>query len=138
MSHVSCNKQCKHVLQLQEALTNGTGEFDRQRWVEELPKQLGIKERRVKQTLDTLAKERKRTTLVQSISYLRQKKLDDAVKSLNNLLACHKVNSMISSHVAIVVLIDTFPISLTNEHPGLSDMYKLFSMHSVFQVFSFH
>lgn len=78
-------------MQMANVLTNGTGEFDRTYFVDELPKKLGIKERRVKQALESLAKERKRTTLVQAVSYLRQKKLDDAVKSLNNLLACHKV-----------------------------------------------
>lgn len=74
-----------------DVLSSGTGEFDRQRFVEELPKKLGIKERRVKSALEGLAKDRKRTTLVQAISYLRQKKLGEAAKSLNNLLACHKV-----------------------------------------------
>jgi hypothetical protein len=38
----------------------------------------------------TLAKDRRHTTLVQSISLLRQKKLDETVKSLNNLLACDR------------------------------------------------
>ena len=78
-------------MQMADALNNGTGEFDRQRFLEDLPKRLGIKERRVRAALEGLAKDRKRTTLVQSVSYLRQKKLDDAVKSLNNLLACHTV-----------------------------------------------
>ena len=84
---------CDLHLQMADELTNGSGDFDRERFVVELPKKLGIKERRVKQSLETLAKERKRTTLVQSVSYLRQKKLDEAVKSLNNLLACHKVGA---------------------------------------------
>ena len=76
-----------------DVLSSGTGEFDRQHFVEELPKKLGIKERRVKSAIEGLARDRKRTTLVQGVSYLRQKKLDDAVKSLNNLLACHRVCS---------------------------------------------
>ena len=73
-----------------DALTNGSGEFDEARFLEELPKRLGIKERRVKSVLEGLAKDRKRSTLVQSISYLRQKNAEEAVKSLNNLMACHK------------------------------------------------
>lgn len=76
-----------------DVLSNGTGEFDRQHFLEDLPKQLGIKERRVKSAIEGLARDRKRTTLVQGVSYLRQKKLEDAAKSLNNLLACHRVGS---------------------------------------------
>lgn len=75
-----------------DALTSGTGDFDHHRFIEELPKKLGIKERKVKSAIEGLAKDRKRSTLVQSISYLRQRNGDEAVKSLNNLLACHKVS----------------------------------------------
>lgn len=75
-----------------DALTNGSGVFDESRFLEDLPKKLGIKERKVKSVLDGLAKDRKRSTLVQSVSYLRQKNADEAVKSLNNLLACHKAS----------------------------------------------
>lgn len=74
-----------------DALTNGSGSFDETRFLEELPKKLGIKERKVKSVLEGLAKDRKRSTLVQSVSYLRQKNVEEAVKSLNNLMACHKV-----------------------------------------------
>lgn len=81
--------------QMADALSSGTGEFNRTHFLEELPKQLGIKERRVKSALEGLARDRKRSTLVQSVSYLRQKKVDEAVKSLNNLVACHKVSAFI-------------------------------------------
>ena len=74
-----------------DALTNGSGEFDEARFLEDLPKRLGIKKRKVKSVLEGLAKDRKRSTLVQSVSYLRQKNAEEAVKSLNNLMACHKV-----------------------------------------------
>ena len=95
------------TLQMADALTSGTGEFDRLRFLEELPQKLGIKERKVKSVLDGLAKDRKRSTLVQSVSYLRQKNAEEVVKSLNNLLACHKVHpenlsqAPSSTHLAI-------------------------------------
>ena len=76
-----------------DALTNGSGNFDEARFLEELPKKLGIKERKVKAVLEGLAKDRKRSTLVQSVSFLRQKNAAEAVKSLNNLMACHKVRA---------------------------------------------
>ena len=44
-------------------------------------------------TLQAQGKDRKRTTLVQAVSHLRQRKSEDVVKSLNNLLACSKVGS---------------------------------------------
>ena len=37
------------------------------------------------------ARDRKRTVLVQAVSLLRQRKLDEVVKSLNNLLAANRV-----------------------------------------------
>lgn len=38
------------------------------------------------------ATSRKRNTLVQAVSYLRQRKMEDTVKALNNLVACNKVS----------------------------------------------
>lgn len=78
-----------------DTLSSGSGDFDRSRFLEELPKKLGIKERKVTSVLEGLAKDRKRSTLVQSVSYLRQKNANEVVKSLNNLLACHKVSPVI-------------------------------------------
>lgn len=74
-----------------EVLSNGTGEFDSERLLEELPSQLHLPERRVKAAIEAQAGDRKRNVLVQAVSLLRQRKLDDVVKSLNNLLACNKV-----------------------------------------------
>ncbi|KAK9915263.1 hypothetical protein WJX75_006851 [Coccomyxa subellipsoidea] len=73
-----------------EVLSNGTGEFDSERLLEELPSQLHLPERRVKAAIEAQAGDRKRNVLVQAVSLLRQRKLDDVVKSLNNLLACNK------------------------------------------------
>ena len=74
-------------------LGDGTGDFDAARYVEELPRELGLPQRRVDAALEALTKDRKRTVLVQAISYLRQRKLADAVKALNNLLAANKARA---------------------------------------------
>ncbi len=49
----------------------------------------------VKAAIETQAGDRKRNVLVQAVSLLRQRKLDDVVKSLNNLLACNKVRTLL-------------------------------------------
>ena len=49
------------------------------------------RETQVKAAIEAQAGDRKRNVLVQAVSLLRQRKLDDVVKSLNNLLACNKV-----------------------------------------------
>ena len=79
------------LLQIQKVLSSGKGDFDAERLLQQLPQDLNLPEKKVKQTIQEQAKDRKRTTLVQAVSFLRQRKLDDTVKSLNNLLACSKV-----------------------------------------------
>lgn len=51
----------------------------------------------MKATIEAQAGDRKRNVLVQAVSLLRQRKLDDVVKSLNNLLACNKVRTGVES-----------------------------------------
>lgn len=80
-------------VQVASVLSSGTGEFDADRILTELPALLGLPERRVKGVISGQASDRKRDVLVQAVSMLRQRKLDEAVKSLNNLLACNKVRS---------------------------------------------
>ena len=82
-------------------LSSGTGEFDEERILRELPKQLSLPERRVKSVINGQASDRKRDVLVQAVSMLRQKKLNEVVKCLNNLLACNKVrHSRIVQHTS--------------------------------------
>ena len=78
-------------IQVAGVLSAGTGEFDAARWLEEVPAALGLPQDKVQTTLNTLARDRKRTVLVQAVSYLRQRKLPDVVKAVNNLMACNKV-----------------------------------------------
>ena len=74
-------------------LGSGTGEFDEERILKELPAVLSLPERRVKSVISGQASDRKRDVLVQAVSMLRQRKLDEVVKCLNNLLACNKVRN---------------------------------------------
>ncbi|KAL4522238.1 hypothetical protein Ndes2437B_g07974 [Nannochloris sp. 'desiccata'] len=69
-------------------LTDGTGDFDAEKLLNTLPADLGLESSKATAVVKELAGERKRTTLVQAVSFLRQKKVADTVKSLNNLRAC--------------------------------------------------
>ena len=82
-------------MQIQQRLGDGTGNFDEERLLHQLPKDLALSEQKVKRAIEDQAKDRKRTTLVQAVSYLRQKKMADTVKALNNLVACNKVRLLI-------------------------------------------
>jgi hypothetical protein len=84
--------QCDSALQIKDVLSSGTGDFDQERLLHQLPKELSLSEKKVHRAVEDQAKDRKRTTLVQAVSYLRQKKMDDTVKALNNLVACNKVS----------------------------------------------
>ena len=72
-------------------LSSGTGDFDEERILKELPVVLSLPERRVRAVISGQASDRKRDVLVQAVSMLRQRKLDEVVKCLNNLLACNRV-----------------------------------------------
>ncbi len=78
-------------MQVQERLSDGTGDFDEERMLQKLPKQLGLNDSQVKQAIEGLASTRKQNVLVQGIAHLRSRKLPEVIKDLNNLLACNKV-----------------------------------------------
>ncbi|EFN52285.1 hypothetical protein CHLNCDRAFT_139027 [Chlorella variabilis] len=71
-----------------ERLSDGTGDFSAERMLRQLPEELGIDAEKAARTVAELGGERKRTTLVQAISFLRQKKVGEAAKALNNLVSC--------------------------------------------------
>ena len=89
--HCGLNCDLLMLLQIKDVLSSGTGDFDQERLLHQLPKELSLSEKKVHRAVEDQAKDRKRTTLVQAVSYLRQKKMDDTVKALNNLVACNKV-----------------------------------------------
>ncbi|KAK9831616.1 hypothetical protein WJX74_002584 [Apatococcus lobatus] len=86
-SEMRLNMYSKEV---QQNLSDGTGEFDEQHMLKKLPQQLGLNERQVKQAIEGLAASRKQTVLVQGIANLRARKLPEVIRDLNNLLACNK------------------------------------------------
>lgn len=69
-------------------LTDGSGTFDREFMLEKLPADLGLEAAKARKVVEEQARDRKRTQLVQAVSYLRQRKLGEAAKSLNNVVSC--------------------------------------------------
>lgn len=69
-------------------LSDGTGDFDADRMLRVLPADLGLDPSKAARVVQELAGERRRTTLVQAVAFLRQRKMGDAAKALNNLRAC--------------------------------------------------
>lgn len=88
------NEDMRQQLYRQEVvarLTDGSGNLDSERLLTQLPADLELDAKKARRVVDELTKDRKRTTLVQAISLLRQKKLGDSAKELNNLLSCEAV-----------------------------------------------
>jgi hypothetical protein len=74
--------------ELDKRLSDGLGEFDGQYLLVELPKALGIDERRVKSLLKELAgPSRSRTLLVQAVSHHRQRRPREVATCLLNFLS---------------------------------------------------
>jgi len=94
-------------------LTDGTGDFDADRLLHKLPADLGLDASKAERVVKELAKERKRLTLVQAVSSLRQKKMADAVKSLNNLKAC-------------AAALPDSPTEAWGEKEEVADLYSLY------------
>ncbi|PSC73353.1 chloroplastic isoform X2 [Micractinium conductrix] len=69
-------------------LSDGTGSFDNQRMLTELPEVLGLDASKAGRVVTELAAAKKGNTLVQAISALRQKKVGETAKELNNLVSC--------------------------------------------------
>jgi len=69
-------------------LSDGTGAFDVDKLLNEIPKELGIEADKAASIAKSLSAEKRRVTLVQAVSMLRQKKTKSTVESLNNLMAC--------------------------------------------------
>jgi len=76
--------------ELDKRLGDGKGNFDAKLLLDELPKILGIDQRRIDALLRELVGSRKRMLLVQAVSQHRQKRRDDAVTSLNNLISVYR------------------------------------------------
>lgn len=69
-------------------LSDGTGNFDADKLLNEIPKELGIDSEKAASIAKSLSADKRRVTLVQAVSMLRQKKAKSTVESLNNLMSC--------------------------------------------------
>lgn len=76
--------------EVEKKLNDGTGDFDSRYLLEELPKVLGVEQRRVDSIVKELAESRKRMLLVQAVSQLRQRRRAEAQLSMANLVSCLK------------------------------------------------
>ena len=74
--------------ELSSKLSDGTGTFDADRLLNEIPKELGIDAEKAASIAKSLSADKRRVTLVQAVSMLRQKKVKSTVESLNNLMSC--------------------------------------------------
>lgn len=74
--------------EISSKLSDGTGTFDAHKLLSEIPKDLGIDAEKAASIAKSLSAEKKRLTLVQAVSMLRQKKVKSTVESLNNLMSC--------------------------------------------------
>ncbi|KAL5224915.1 hypothetical protein ABZP36_011554 [Zizania latifolia] len=73
---------------VEEIFSSGTGEFDEDEVYVKIPADLIISPEKAKSIVWDIAKVRLDNSLVQAVALLRQKKKDDVVSSLNDLLAC--------------------------------------------------
>ena len=75
----------------EKRLTDGSGSSDLSALTETLPEDLSITKEKAQSELLKIANEKKRSTMVQAVAELRQKKVGDVIKSAKNLVACHGV-----------------------------------------------
>lgn len=76
--------------EVERLLSNGEGAFEATAVVEQLPETLKIKADKARRVVEAAAKERRRLTLVQAVSGLRQKNPAEVLRSLNNLISCER------------------------------------------------
>ncbi|KAI8475724.1 MAG: hypothetical protein J3K34DRAFT_517150 [Monoraphidium minutum] len=76
--------------ELDRRLSDGKAKFDAQLLLHDLPKVLGVDEKRVTALLRELVGSRKRMLLVQAVSQHRQKRASEMAVSLNNLISAYR------------------------------------------------
>jgi len=96
-------------------LSDGTGAFDVDKMLNEIPKELGIEADKAASIAKSLSAEKRRVTLVQAVSMLRQKKTKSTVESLNNLMACGMADP-------------NSPPEKWNEPEEISDLFSLYCL----------
>eukprot|EP00210_Caulerpa_lentillifera_P002696 g2576.t1 len=75
----------------EKVMSDGQGLFDEDYMFVKLPTSLSIDPEKAKQSVEEVANDKKRLQVVQAMSDLRMKKLDDVVYDVNNLLVCAKI-----------------------------------------------
>lgn len=65
--------------------------MDEEYMLKKLPEELSLDEKKVTSLAQELAKDKKRTILVQAISNLRQRNIDGVATALNNLAVAYKL-----------------------------------------------
>jgi len=76
---------------VEAALLSGSPTFDKERLLEKLPADLKLEADKVAESVGALAKEKKKDSLIQAVSSMRQKNRDTTVKAVNNIIAAHTV-----------------------------------------------
>eukprot|EP00216_Chloropicon_sp_CCMP2111_P004080 CAMPEP_0198246818 /NCGR_PEP_ID=MMETSP1446-20131203/46166_1 /TAXON_ID=1461542 ORGANISM="Unidentified sp, Strain CCMP2111" /NCGR_SAMPLE_ID=MMETSP1446 /ASSEMBLY_ACC=CAM_ASM_001112 /LENGTH=966 /DNA_ID=CAMNT_0043931141 /DNA_START=214 /DNA_END=3114 /DNA_ORIENTATION=+ len=76
--------------EIDQMLSNGQGLFDRDEVLVNIPSELGISEKSAQSFVNASVKGKMRLLFVQAISFLRQRKVDEMVKTVNNVIACSK------------------------------------------------
>eukprot|EP00897_Mesotaenium_endlicherianum_P003286 jgi/Mesen1/2986/ME000176S02024 len=75
---------------VEKALSTGTGDFSRAEVLDKLPEDLGLDREKMGAVVSELARERLKGGLVQAVSLLRQRKSEQVVETMYNMLACDK------------------------------------------------
>ncbi|KAL5974558.1 hypothetical protein ACLOJK_031228 [Asimina triloba] len=75
-----------------EFFSSGTGEFDDVEMYERIPSDLNINTEKARGIVCELAKNRVSESLIQAVSFLRQRKPASVVSPVNDMLACDKVS----------------------------------------------
>jgi hypothetical protein len=83
-------RQALYTAALATALKDGTGDLDAGRWLAALPADLGLDPAKCAAAAAGLARNKRRTTLVQAVSHLRQGDAGAAARDLNNLLSAER------------------------------------------------
>eukprot|EP00877_Chromochloris_zofingiensis_P006644 jgi/Chrzof1/2232/Cz11g07180.t1_TIC110[v5.2] len=105
--------------ELDKKLSNGKAEFDADLLLKKLPQILGIEEKRVRMLLKELVGSRKRMLLVQAVSQNRQRRPNDAVTSLNNLISAYRASPENAETAGVGVV-------SWGEREELKDLYSLY------------
>jgi len=79
--------------EVERMLTAGTGTFNKEEMLEEIPKMLVLDEKKAATVVREIAKTQKRNSLVSGIAQARLHDSEAAFKSVNNLLASHAADA---------------------------------------------